>query len=59
MLISQPLQLYDRQPDASTANYNLEVLRDFRAERFNESIAKNPYFTCKWSSGEQLFVFFS
>jgi hypothetical protein len=29
------------------SNYNLEVLREFRATRFQESVAKNPYFTCK------------
>lgn len=34
------------QPNASTANYNLEVLRNFRDVRFQESIQKNPYFTC-------------
>ncbi|CAK4007185.1 related to oxidase [Lecanosticta acicola] len=28
-----------------TANYNLEVLRAFRKDRFYESIAKNPDFT--------------
>lgn len=39
--------LYNRQPDAATANYNLEVLRDFRKERYYESIAKNPYFSCE------------
>jgi len=32
------------QPDASTANYNLEVLRTFRGKRFQESVDKNPYF---------------
>ncbi|KAL9094518.1 MAG: hypothetical protein Q9165_003077 [Trypethelium subeluteriae] len=37
--------LYDLQPNASTANYNLDVLRTFRAQRFQESIDKNPYFT--------------
>jgi len=37
----------DLQPDAATANYNLDVLRDFRVKRFQESIDKNPYFACK------------
>ncbi|KAK5150275.1 hypothetical protein LTS14_010251 [Recurvomyces mirabilis] len=32
------------QPDAATANYNLDVLRTFRGKRFQESIDKNPYF---------------
>lgn len=37
-------QLYDAQPDASTANYNMEAMRTFRGQRFAESIAKNPNF---------------
>lgn len=41
------LQLYNRQPNAATANYNLEVLRAFRGDRFQESVAKNPYYSCK------------
>lgn len=44
LVLSQFMDLYNRQPDANTANYNLEVLRDFRSDRFQESIAKNPYF---------------
>jgi len=32
------------QPDAATANYNLDVLRTFRNQRFQESIDKNPKF---------------
>lgn len=44
LVMSQFFSLYNRQPDASTANYNLEVLRDFRKERYYESIAKNPNF---------------
>ena len=32
------------QQDAATANYNLDVLRTFRNERFAQSIAQNPYF---------------
>ncbi|KXS99931.1 hypothetical protein AC578_903 [Pseudocercospora eumusae] len=36
--------LYNRQPNAATANYNLDVLRQFRKDRFTESINKNPYF---------------
>ncbi|KAK5675258.1 hypothetical protein LTS10_012019 [Elasticomyces elasticus] len=32
------------QPDATTANYNIDVLRDFRNKRFQESIDKNPLF---------------
>nr|ANZ54407.1 heme-thiolate peroxidase HTP3 [Leptoxyphium fumago] len=36
--------LFKLQPDAETANYNLEVLRDFRKTRFQESIDKNPYY---------------
>lgn len=37
-------QLYDAQPNASTANYNMEVMRNFRGQRFAESIANNPDF---------------
>lgn len=44
LILSQFKDLYNRQPDASTANYNLEVLRDFRGDRFQESIDKNPKF---------------
>lgn len=40
-------QLYNMQPDAESANYDLSVLRDFREKRFNESIAGNPDFFCK------------
>ncbi|KAF2167401.1 hypothetical protein M409DRAFT_66015 [Zasmidium cellare ATCC 36951] len=43
-IMSQFYNLYNRQPNAATANYNLEVLRDFRDSRFKESVAKNPYF---------------
>jgi hypothetical protein len=32
------------QPDAATANYDLAVLTDFRATRFQQSIDNNPYF---------------
>jgi hypothetical protein len=45
LVLSQFKELYAMQPDAATANYNLEVLRDFRAKRFQESVDKNPYFT--------------
>ncbi|KAK4553340.1 hypothetical protein LTR86_009640 [Recurvomyces mirabilis] len=44
VIISQFKTLYDMQPDAATANYNLDVLRTFRGKRFQESIDKNPYF---------------
>ncbi|KAF2173836.1 hypothetical protein M409DRAFT_62077 [Zasmidium cellare ATCC 36951] len=44
LIMSQFQNLYNRQPNARTANYNLEVLRSFREHRFNESIAKNPVF---------------
>ena len=35
------------QPDAATANYNIEVLGKFKAKRFQDSVANNPYFYCK------------
>ncbi len=41
------VQLLGLQPDADTANYNLEVLREFRATRFQESIEGNPKYYCK------------
>jgi hypothetical protein len=44
LIISQFKELYNMQPDAATANYNLEVLRDFRKTRFQESVDKNPYY---------------
>lgn len=44
LIMSQFYNLYNRQPNAATANYNLEVLRAFRKDRFYESINKNPYF---------------
>ena len=46
LVISQFKELYDMQPDAATANYNLDVLRTFRGKRFQESIDKNPKFVC-------------
>ncbi|KAK4896475.1 hypothetical protein LTR27_005691 [Elasticomyces elasticus] len=44
LVMSQFKTLYDMQPDAATANYNIDVLRDFRLKRFQESIDKNPLF---------------
>ncbi|KAI9725488.1 MAG: hypothetical protein M1828_003159 [Chrysothrix sp. TS-e1954] len=44
LIMSQFQTLYNMQPDAATANYNLEVMRAFRGKRFTESIDKNPYF---------------
>lgn len=46
--LSQFKTLYNMQPNAATANYNLDVLRAFRVKRFQESIDKNPYFSCKF-----------
>lgn len=42
--MKQFYELYNMQPNAATANYSLDVLRDFRHTRFQESISKNPYF---------------
>jgi hypothetical protein len=36
------------QPDATTANYDIDVLAQFRKVRFQESIDKNPLFYCEW-----------
>ncbi|KAI9658792.1 MAG: hypothetical protein M1821_002352 [Bathelium mastoideum] len=44
LIMEQFNELYNMQPNASTANYNLEVLRTFRGQRLQESIDKNPYF---------------
>lgn len=40
-------QLFNMQPDPATANYDLDVMTEFRKTRYDESIAKNPYFTCE------------
>jgi hypothetical protein len=42
--VSQFQTLFDLQPDASTANYNMEVLAKERKITFERSIAENPYF---------------
>lgn len=43
------VQFFDLQPDPATANYNIDVLSKFRGMRFNDSIAKNPYFYCEFT----------
>jgi hypothetical protein len=45
-LVQMPqfIDLFNTQPNAATANYDLDVLTDFRAYRFNQSIHNNPYF---------------
>ena len=40
LVLSQFKEFYDMQPDPETANYNLEVLREFRGKRYKESIEK-------------------
>jgi hypothetical protein len=42
--MSQWEDFFNTQPDPATANYDLDVLADFRAYRFNQSINNNPYF---------------
>lgn len=44
LVISQFEKFYSLQPNDNTANYNIDVLAQFRAIRFAESIEKNPYF---------------
>ncbi|KAF2167249.1 hypothetical protein M409DRAFT_22676 [Zasmidium cellare ATCC 36951] len=44
LVLGQFQEFFDLQPDAATANYDIDVLSQFRGIRFNESIAKNPYF---------------
>ena len=51
------MQLFNMQPDASTANYNLDVLRDFRALRLQQSIAGNPKFVCTFLLPNNLVVY--
>jgi hypothetical protein len=43
-IMPQFQQMFDLQPDAATANYDLSVLTPFRAARFQQSISQNPYF---------------
>jgi hypothetical protein len=42
--MSQWEDFFNTRPDPATANYNLDVLADFRAYRFNQSINNNPCF---------------
>ncbi|KUJ08136.1 uncharacterized protein LY89DRAFT_691409 [Mollisia scopiformis] len=44
VIVPQFQQMFDLQPDAATANYDLSVLTPFRATRFQQSISDNPYF---------------
>lgn len=44
LVINQFQRLVDLQPDDATANFNIDVLTQFRADRYQESIEKNPYF---------------
>lgn len=44
VIVPQFQQMFDTQPDAATANYDLSVLTPFRAARFQQSIDNNPYF---------------
>jgi hypothetical protein len=44
VIVSQFQQLFELQPDAATANYDLSVLTPFRVARFQQSIENNPYF---------------
>jgi hypothetical protein len=36
--------LYDSQPTGLSANYNLDILFQYRQTRFQQSVAQNPYF---------------
>ncbi|KAJ5047226.1 uncharacterized protein L3040_003066 [Drepanopeziza brunnea f. sp. 'multigermtubi'] len=44
VIISQFQEMFDTQPDAATANYDLSVLTPFRSKRFDQSINNNPFF---------------
>jgi len=43
-VISQWEEFFNAQQDPATANYGLDILTDFRASGFNQSINNNPYF---------------
>lgn len=42
--VNQFQQMINTQSNKATANYNIQVLTDFRATRFNTQKATNPYF---------------
>ena len=42
--MSQFEELYNLQPNAATANYDLDVLLQFRKSRYQQSVSQNPYF---------------
>lgn len=44
LVVNQFQRFVDLQPDDATANYDINVLTQFRAQRFQESIDKNPHF---------------
>lgn len=44
VVVSQFEALFALQPDAATANYDLSVLTNFRAQRRQNSVATNPYY---------------
>lgn len=44
LVINQFQRFVDLQPDQETANYDIDVLSQHRAARYQESIEKNPYF---------------
>lgn len=44
LVVNQFQRFVDLQPDDATANYNIDVLTQFRAQRYQESIEKNPWF---------------
>ena len=43
--------LYSLQPDSPSANYNLDVMRNFRLTRFQQSVQNNPKFFYNVFSG--------
>lgn len=42
--VNQFQQMINTQPNSATANYNIQVLTDFRSTRFDHQKATNPYF---------------
>jgi hypothetical protein len=42
--LDQFMELFNMQPEAATADYTVDVLNEFRAARFQQSVERNPFF---------------
>lgn len=47
LILSQFKELLDRQPDPATANYDVNIIVEHRASRYQQSVSKNPWFYCE------------